>query len=63
MTLNRKRLLVDFIGYASLVPYFIFYNYLKQDFSAYVAVIIPVIAFLPIAALWHYFYYKFSENG
>jgi hypothetical protein len=40
-----------------------FYNHLEQSYSGYVAVIVPVIAFLPVAAVWHYYYGKFAENG
>ena len=63
MATNRKRLLVDVLGYAALIPFFMFYNYLEQNYPGYVAVIVPVMAFLPVAAVWHHYYGKFTENG
>ena len=60
--MNQKRLLVDVAGYSALVPFFMLFNHLERSYPGYVAVIVPVIAFLPIAAVWHYYYGKFSEN-
>ena len=59
---NRKRLLVDVVGYSTLVPFFMFYNHLERNYSGYVAVIVTVVAFLPVAAVWHYYHGKFSAH-
>jgi hypothetical protein len=59
--MNRKRLLVDIIGYSTLIPFFMFYNYLERSHDGYIAVIIAMIAYLPVAAIWHYYYGKYSE--
>lgn len=60
--MNRNRLLVDIAGYSSLVPMFMLYNYLEQSQPGYVAVLVPLIAYLPIAAIWRHYYAKFSER-
>ena len=62
MTMKRRRLLVDVVGYASLIPIFVLYNHLERNHSGYVAVIVALLAFLPVAAVWHHFYGRFSEN-
>jgi hypothetical protein len=54
MAVNRKRLLVDIVGYSTLVPFFMLYNYLERTHSGYVAVLVPLAAYLPVAAVWHY---------
>lgn len=56
--MNRKRLLVDVAGYSSLIPFFMLYSYLEQSRPGYVAVLVPLIAYMPIAAAWHHFYRK-----
>ncbi|AZI35815.1 hypothetical protein NT2_10_00590 [Caenibius tardaugens NBRC 16725] len=59
--MNLKRVMVDAIGYASMVPFFMLYNYLERVRDDYVAVLIPFIAFLPIAAIWRFYYRKYSR--
>jgi hypothetical protein len=59
---NRKRLIVDVIGYATLIPFFMLYNYLERIRANYVAVLVPVIAYLPVAAIWHFYYSKYSHE-
>ena len=60
--MNRKRLLVDVLGFSSLVPFFMFYNYVESIRDDYMAVLLPVAAYLPVAAAWHYFYNKYSDQ-
>lgn len=62
MKKSRQRLVIDVLGYLSLVLFFILYRILEQSQSDFLAVTVPVIAFLPIAAVWHYYYQKFSED-
>ena len=62
MAMNRKRLLIDVLGYSALVPFFMFYFHLERAYPGYVAVILTVVAFLPVAAVWHHYYGKFTEN-
>jgi hypothetical protein len=61
--MKRRRLLVDAVGYSTLVPFFMLYNHLERSHGGYVAVLIPMIAYLPIAAIWHHYYNRFSERG
>jgi len=63
MAINRKRLLVDLVGYASLVPVFLFYEAMKRACEDWRAVALTFIAFLPIAAAWNHFYHKYSEEA
>lgn len=62
MTKSLQRLLIDVLGYLSLVPFFLLYRSLEQSQSDFLAVTVPVVAFLPIAAVWHYYHRKFSED-
>lgn len=57
---NRKRLLIDAIGFSSLIPFFLLYNHVEQSRPGYLAVLVSLIAYLPVAAVWHHFYRKFS---
>ena len=59
---NQKPLLVDVVGYATLVPIFMLYNHLERTYDGYVAVIVAVVAFLPVAAVWHFYYAKYSDR-
>ena len=61
--MNRKRLLVDVVGYATLIPLFLLYNHLERTYNGYVAVIVATVAFLPVAVVWHYYYAKYSEQN
>lgn len=58
--MTGKRLLVDAIGFATLIPFFLIYRYLERTHDGYIAVLIPLIAYLPVAAIWHYYYRKYS---
>jgi len=61
--MKRKRLLVDLVGYSTLVPIFMLYNFLERNHSGFVAVSVAVLAFVPIAAVWHRYHGKFSGNA
>ena len=56
-----KRILVDVIGFASMVPFFKLYYYLERTYNGYIAVIVPFIAYLPVAAIWHWYYAKYHQ--
>lgn len=58
----KRRLLVDIVGYSTLIPMFMLYSYLENRYPAYVAVIVPLVAYLPIAAAWHHYYGKHSQQ-
>lgn len=60
--MNRKWLLVDVVGYSSFFLIFLLYDYLERTYAGYIAVIVAVVAMLPVAAVWHHFYGKFSET-
>ena len=62
MAVDQKRLLVDIVGHSTLVPFFMLYNHLERTHLGYVAVLVPLAAYLPVAAVWHYYYGKLSEG-
>ena len=59
--LSRKRL-VDILGYASLVPFFMFYNYLEQKHDDWRAIAIALLAWSPCVAAWHFYYARYSGS-
>ena len=61
VAMNRKRLLVDVVGYSSFFLIFLLYNYLERTYAGYIAGIVAIVAILPVAAVWHYLYGKFSN--
>jgi hypothetical protein len=63
MAIKRKRLLVDMVGYASLIPLFMLYEALKRACEDMRAVVLTVIVFLPIAVVWQHYYAKYSGEA
>lgn len=61
--MKRQRFLVDAIGYSTLIPFFMLYNYLERSYDGYIAVLVPVVAYLPIAAVWHFYHDKYRGSG
>ena len=60
--INRKRALIDVLGYSSLFVIFLLYNHLRLTHAELTSVAVAFAAFTPVAVAWHYFYQKFSEK-
>jgi hypothetical protein len=59
--MKKKRLLVDLIGYASLIPVLWVYITLESRSGGYVAVACSAALLIPISYVWHKFYRKYED--
>jgi hypothetical protein len=62
VTLDRKKILVDLIGYSALIPISVLYNYAEKVYGGYVAVLLACCALLPVAVAWHHYYAKVRRD-
>jgi hypothetical protein len=59
--MNWKRFAVDMVGFSALMPFLNLYTYLEQQHGKHVAQITVILAFLPIAAIWHFYRKKYKR--
>lgn len=57
-----KKVLVDLIGFASLVPIAMIYNVIEPEWGGVYGVLAATVLLIPVSIAWHYFHSRVRQN-
>lgn len=57
-----KKVLVDLVGFASLVPISMLYNAVEREWGGFYGVLAAAAVLIPVSVTWHYFHSRVQPN-
>ena len=59
---RNEKVMVDLVGFASLVPIAMLYNWVEREWGGLYAMLAAAVLLIPVSVVWRYYYLLIRRN-